>query len=204
MTVNVRAHPTKYKGIMFRSRLEARWAIMFDLLGWRWEYEPIDLMGYLPDFVVMFAAGPVLVEVKYGFDYETLLAAASDTIDASTWESTTSDDALIVGSTWEVPHAECDGDWIAGPLRQNPAWGHEEGGKGWGDGQWITCTDCHKITIYQCTLLWRCIACGAAHKCYEYPGPEATLQEMWNEAGTRCQWNPPRTQWNPRKVRREE
>jgi hypothetical protein len=34
------ALPTKYSGIVFRSRLEARWAVFFDTLGIEWEYEP--------------------------------------------------------------------------------------------------------------------------------------------------------------------
>ena len=42
--------PTKYNGINFRSRLEARWAAFFDQLKWEWEYEPIDLNGWIPDF----------------------------------------------------------------------------------------------------------------------------------------------------------
>lgn len=46
------AIPTTYKGIEFRSRLEAKWAVMFDLLGWKWEYEPFDIEGYIPDFVL--------------------------------------------------------------------------------------------------------------------------------------------------------
>jgi len=55
--------PTLFEGVNFRSRLEARWAAMFTLLGWRWTYEPIDLAGYIPDFVLHFAT-PLLVEVK--------------------------------------------------------------------------------------------------------------------------------------------
>lgn len=48
---------TTYKGIEFRSRLEARWAVFFDALGLRWEYEPEgyrldDGTCYLPDFYV--------------------------------------------------------------------------------------------------------------------------------------------------------
>lgn len=31
---------TKYKGYLFRSRLEARWAKFFDTLDLQWEYEP--------------------------------------------------------------------------------------------------------------------------------------------------------------------
>lgn len=46
---------TRYKGYRFRSRLEARWAVFFDAMGWHWEYEPegYDLGDdgwYLPDF----------------------------------------------------------------------------------------------------------------------------------------------------------
>lgn len=55
--------PTHYNGINFRSRLEAKWARMFDLLCWKWEYEPFDLNGYIPDFLIQ-AETPILVEVK--------------------------------------------------------------------------------------------------------------------------------------------
>jgi hypothetical protein len=44
--------PTIYKGVQFRSRLEAKWAAFFDLLGWRWHYEPLDLDGWIPDFLI--------------------------------------------------------------------------------------------------------------------------------------------------------
>jgi hypothetical protein len=54
MTVAVRVAsiPTVYQGVHFRSRLEARWAAFFDLLGWRWHYEPLDLDGWIPDFLI--------------------------------------------------------------------------------------------------------------------------------------------------------
>ena len=47
---------TYYAGHLFRSRLEARWATVFDSLGIRWEYEPQGYRigeqrrPYLPDF----------------------------------------------------------------------------------------------------------------------------------------------------------
>jgi hypothetical protein len=47
-----------------RSRLEARWAAFFDLVGWKWEYEPFDLEGWIPDFKVSGPKGSLLVEVK--------------------------------------------------------------------------------------------------------------------------------------------
>lgn len=50
----IKAIETKYKGYRFRSRLEARWAVFFDNLGVKWEYEPegfeTDAGWYLPDF----------------------------------------------------------------------------------------------------------------------------------------------------------
>lgn len=57
------AIPTEYRGIRFRSRLEAQWAAFFDLMCWRWHYEPIDLNGYIPDFIVD-GTEPILFEVK--------------------------------------------------------------------------------------------------------------------------------------------
>lgn len=46
------AIPCQYKGINFRSLLEARWAYFFDKLGWTWQYEPFEMDGYIPDFLV--------------------------------------------------------------------------------------------------------------------------------------------------------
>lgn len=54
----IKAIETRYKGYLFRSRLEARWAVFFDTLGIKWEYEPEgfektvggQVLRYLPDF----------------------------------------------------------------------------------------------------------------------------------------------------------
>lgn len=58
----IAAIPTLYRGRQYRSRLEARWAAFFDLLGWRHEYEPFDLGAWSPDFLL--PEWQVLVEVK--------------------------------------------------------------------------------------------------------------------------------------------
>ena len=51
--------------IQFRSRLEAQWASVFEQLMWNWEYEPFDMNGYIPDFIITFNNGKeLLVEVK--------------------------------------------------------------------------------------------------------------------------------------------
>lgn len=50
----LRAIPTEYRGVQFRSRLEARWARFFDNLAMTWFYEyegyETETGFYLPDF----------------------------------------------------------------------------------------------------------------------------------------------------------
>jgi hypothetical protein len=55
--MNSRAIPTRYKGCLFRSRNEARWAVFFETMGIRWTHEAEgfripNYSGYLPDFYV--------------------------------------------------------------------------------------------------------------------------------------------------------
>jgi len=64
----MKAIDTVYKGYRFRSRLEARWAVYLDAIGWEWDYEPEgfefeDGTRYLPDFRVN-CDEPFWIEVK--------------------------------------------------------------------------------------------------------------------------------------------
>ena len=82
MSMAIKPKETIYNGYRFRSRLEARWAVFFDSLGVKYEYEPEGfelpgLGGYLPDFRVMChgtrgdcldAAWPLYIEVKGQMD----------------------------------------------------------------------------------------------------------------------------------------
>lgn len=70
-TPSIKAIETSYKGYRFRSRHEVKWAVFFDALGIRWEYEPegFDLGEagwYLPDFWL--PKQDVWVEVKPAWD----------------------------------------------------------------------------------------------------------------------------------------
>lgn len=65
---------TRYNGINFRSRLEAKWAAMFDLVGWRWTYEPRDYCGWIPDFAIH-VWRDIYVEVKPVSDFPAEVAA---------------------------------------------------------------------------------------------------------------------------------
>ena len=75
---HIKAIETKYAGCHFRSRLEARWAVFFDALGLRWQYEPEgyecewrlqlsdETFPYLPDFYL--PTMNTFVEVKGQMD----------------------------------------------------------------------------------------------------------------------------------------
>lgn len=63
--------PTLYRGVLHRSRLEARWSVFFEHLGVKAEYETegfnTDGERYLPDFYVFAALGTIWVEIKPGW-----------------------------------------------------------------------------------------------------------------------------------------
>ena len=76
--MSVRAIETEYKGYRFRSRLESRWAVFFDALGIRYEYEQEGFelpsgMRYLPDFFLPDIKGGIYVEVKGQMDDSSYL-----------------------------------------------------------------------------------------------------------------------------------
>ena len=67
--MTIKAIDTRYRGHLFRSRLEARWAVFFDHLGIAWQYEPEgyelnDGTWYLPDFYLPDFERGCWVEVK--------------------------------------------------------------------------------------------------------------------------------------------
>ncbi len=71
----MKAIETIYKGYKFRSRTEARWAIYFDFLNIKWQYElewyVLDSGDtYLPDFYLPEFHGGIYVEVKGVFTGE--------------------------------------------------------------------------------------------------------------------------------------
>lgn len=87
------AIPTRFAGRQYRSRLEARWAAFFTLLGWPHEYEPLDFNGWIPDFVLM-GARRVFVEVK---PVEIFPENIADEVDRSGCQ----DEVLLVGTVMQ-------------------------------------------------------------------------------------------------------
>lgn len=95
MQYNIKAIPTSYAGVNFRSRLEARWAVFFDAMNWRWAYEPLDFGGWIPDFILHGARERILVEVKPLFEPDEALFAE---ISAQAIKAGSRDDILVLGA----------------------------------------------------------------------------------------------------------
>jgi hypothetical protein len=73
----MQAIKTKYNGIEFRSKLEARWAVFFDHYGLKYEYELQSFKlktgviycpdFYLPELLCFCEIKPLITEVKNGY-----------------------------------------------------------------------------------------------------------------------------------------
>lgn len=174
----IHAIPTSYAGVNFRSRLEARWAAFFDLIAWPWEYEPVELDGYIPDFVLKFYR-PLLVEVK-PVEVVEYFAQHKAKIDASGWRHR----ALIVGSyLFNGQHGD---GCMAGLMRDKAVDNAEEWWWGW--SSIVRCLQCGYALVSD-DGCWECIRCGAYDGARQsYAVPKETLDDLWREAGNRVQW----------------
>ena len=122
----ISAIETFYKGYKFRSRLEARWAVAFDVAGIKWEYEPegFDANGvkYLPDFrltnvrhrswVDQFE--PVWVEVKGMMTDEDMVKIRNFTGYSEEYGAPRMNPLLVIGNP-------PDGSWIDWDIKW-PEW----------------------------------------------------------------------------------
>lgn len=195
--------PTEYAGVRFRSRLEATWAVFFDLLNWPWEYEPFDLHGYIPDFVLKFrkptGPAPVIVEVKPVAVLGELLDHA-DKIIKSGWKG----DVLIVGSSL---FEDDFGEMVIGHAGAytEPAEGEpkellfEFGNRDLLGARVFRCSNCRRVAFD--ATLWDCGLCATENfppnpavdrsvgdpGVYERPDPEL-IRSMWATAKNRVQW----------------
>lgn len=156
--------PTTYKGVRFRSRLEARYAAFFDEVEWPWQYEPIDLSGYVPDFILGLESGDVLFEVKGSVEDE---AVAKSKIEASGWTG-----EAVVAS----------GDIVGSRIGTMLSGSHI--GFEWGDADLFFCISCGRVSLHSSDASWHCRRCG------ESEGHVGVFNALpaWVAAGNRVQW----------------
>lgn len=171
----VAAIPTTYRGVQFRSRIEARWAATFDGLSWTWAYEPFDLVSYIPDFVLMLDAAPVIVEIKPSVFLADLRGATAK-IERSGWTG----EYLVLGR---------------GPLPGN-WYGPTIGLIGERDsGEWVPadsaesffCTACAMVSFHSSSGSYRCRGCGADDRKHRGSVGDA-VAVAWDAAGNKTQW----------------
>jgi hypothetical protein len=174
--------PTEIDGFRCRSRLEATWAAMFDLLGWDYDYEPFDLPGWIPDFILK-GALPVLVEVKpivtmdEALEYAPKIAAAEPPYPV----------ALVGCGPMPEIHYNA-----LGTIIFLPGWSEETGDGGiyCGPGDYLhamDCPTCRPQGGWGTPL--GCFTCG---KCGYHDGGSGAgrphIHDLWAQAKNRVQW----------------
>jgi hypothetical protein len=175
--------PTTYRHYRFRSRIEAKWAAMFDQIGWRWEYEPFDAAGYIPDFIIT-GDSPMLIEVKSDTSLGELTQHARrvTTATAGHWKH----DILILGSILDHPAT----DWIdarsPGVLIEA-----ENEPNNSGEALWTQCGKCQDWAVIHSWQSYECRPCGH-HDGDHYIGNRAVPREQWARAHNAVQWMNPR------------
>lgn len=167
--------PTKYEGVLYRSRLEARWADMFVRLQIPVAYEPADLDFYIPDFLAYFEESTVLVEVKGEATYASLRPYCQKVV-----ESGWTEDFVILGERLFANggvglYAELDG----------PGYVYDRAFV-------LACISCGRASFVPENGSWRCRRCGvndgAGHAGWF---EQSELDAMWAAAGNRVQWKGP-------------
>lgn len=179
---------TTYKSIRFRSRAEARWAAFFDLCGWDWSYEPIDLAGYIPDFILHMNID-VLVEVKGGALGADELRPHIAKIERSGWRGEAlllpaalrEDDSTFTGAVSALLTDNChkDGDDDEFP----PPWWWEHACIGW--------CGLHKgIGLSHSVGFYTCRACGKndGNPTTYMRGDPVDVFDLWARAQNVTRW----------------
>lgn len=169
---------TTYAGYRFRSRLEARWAAWFDFVKWSWQYEPIDLNGYIPDFIIDGVA-PTLVEVKPALTFDELKDYRGKII-ASGWDKA----ALIVGTRplWKVKG-------IVEPWFGLMFW-PQKPDRGYGAVVY-RCPLCNKMTLATSVPMpWRGRICGHGSHAKVTRDDVLNIKYWWAEAANVTRWRP--------------
>lgn len=213
----IAAIPTKYQGVQYRSRLEARWAAFLVQLRWRFEYEPDLQAGYvIPDFMLLgterqSTPRAVLLECKPATTVLELAMARSDLIarlhrwlrgdvereireldesDASLTETDRALDDLVRVDCGDNPRGSTRRIIVAGPAL------HPHRG-----GESLSIDGIHGFCL--CTFAEtpennhvglatedgeRCILC---HRVATAWMPPNLVMDAWKVAGNETQWCPP-------------
>jgi hypothetical protein len=183
--------PTTYRGIRYRSRLEARWAAFFDAIGWQHTYEPFDGDGYIPDFLIH-GDRRLLIEIKPAAsraEFEAPIEKVTKALDRF-WGG----DILILGID---PFPRLQNSWggsiqfpPAGLIGEPSGFDDDVTKEWWFDtGNWFDCGECGDVSVFHDQ------ACYIGRPCGHYDGDHVLvtadrvrLQAAWATATNDVQW----------------
>lgn len=183
----VNAIETTYKGYEFRSRLEAKWACVFDQLWWPWEYEPIDLNGYIPDFHVDLGRTKFFVEIKPAMTKNELVPA----LDKAAKALGDRDEQILVlgGSIGQEDPREYR--WNPVALMTQYAYAEVD------DVYLARCPTCLRIVPLTIFGIWGFPCCAVPngenkHYNHELPITHEDIEPVWAAAHNATKWKPNR------------
>ena len=190
-----RGIPTKYAGTRFRSRLEARWAAFFDLIGWSWVYEPFDTDHWIPDFLIRgtgdLGRGEFLVEVgpcSQWSDYhaEKALTAFPEEVDRATGAVVPAEYQTLVVGTY--PSVDIPGPANAYPWQAIGLLTSDGAGAGTAPAILGRCDVCGEVCITHFQGVYIHLPCAHWSDNTGDLIPETSVRETWNRASTPTQW----------------
>jgi len=167
---------TQHNGILFRSRLEARWALFMDTVGVKYNYEPeaynLDGVFYTPDFWLPKVG--VFVEIK------PAAATNEEKEKAHRLATFTGKNLVFFCSQPELPglgepedHSLCV---FPNGGEDFPYW-------------WCECPKCHRVGIEYSGLGDR-IACGCGNRPKAYTFDSPRFKAAYSGAQNHRFWNP--------------
>jgi hypothetical protein len=190
----IKAIETSWNGLVYRSRLEATWAVFLNGWNLQCEYEPFDGDRYLPDFALL-GRNPLLVEIK---PILTTWEADKHKLKVRDGTRSLDYDVLILGATPFLKQEETDefvsvvshDRQIAEPaglvLQPHSGWSDED----WFPAYWVWCADCNGIALHTPDASWSAYPCGHHDKHYRHIlSPELVLP-VWREAKNVVRWMP--------------
>ena len=174
----IKPKETEYNGIKFRSRLEARYACFFDLLGWKYVYEPdMQFKNWIPDFLINTQHNfDILVEVKPSYlhtvDLKLRMQCETDCTHhillVNESPQLNDDHLFILGDLWKVSSIDNDGifdcyEYDKGAIKND--------------------LDGYGLSHYD--LNWNDIVKNVYYKNFS---ENKLITSLWNEAGNKIQF----------------
>ena len=192
--------PTRYRGTLFDSRTEARWAAFLDKLGVDWSYQPFDLNGWFPDFLLTFPAvqysngnGETALTTKREFLVEVKPITEFHQPTAERMRTAHQEATILLG---REPAANEDGDhlrigwWVDDfpDEEYSEDWWHDTTEIAGDEVIMGMCSTCHQMSPCSAVHSYHCRRCGS-NPGFPVEEPQG-LQRLWAAALNDTKYRP--------------